>query len=203
MIKIYDDLLPPSLVNRIESTVTNEHFYWYSLDNISLGGQKPKREFEFPNGYNYIETAGMTKPFWSFGKWYDPYDMYMMSRMIVDYFCEAEKIPMEQFIRAKANLLTPHPNPAYNNDNCFHYPHIDFYNNHHVLVYYVNDCDGDTIIFNEKWDHTNDGAVVPLTIKQRVSPKKGRLVYFNGLYYHTSQNPMNTSERIILNINFG
>ena len=85
MIEVYDDLLPPALVNRIEQTLTGEEFYWYALDNISLGGQEAKRKFIFPNDYNYIETSGMTKPIWSFGKWYDPYSMYMMSRMVVDY----------------------------------------------------------------------------------------------------------------------
>ena len=204
MVQVFDDLLPPTLVDRIERTICNDQFQWFALNNISLGGQPPKREFQFPEGYRYLETAGMTKPFWSFGKWYDPYDMYMMSRMIIDYVCEAKQIPMEQFIRSKANMLTPHPNQTYNNETCFHYPHIDFYNTHHVVVYYVNDSDGDTIIFNEKWNPSDDnGGVVPLTIKQRISPKRGRIVYFDGLHYHTSQNPINTSERVILNLNFG
>lgn len=203
MIKVYDNLLPSALVDRIEKTLTGEQFYWYALDNISLGGQKPKREFDFPAGYNYVESSGMSKPFWRDGLWYDPYDMYMMGRMIVDYFCEESGIDLNQLIRMKANLLTPHPNKQYSNKNCFHYPHIDFYNTHHVLVYYVSDSDGDTIIFNEKWDPSHDASIVPLTIKEKISPKKGRIAYFDGLHYHTSQNPETYAERIILNINFG
>ena len=202
MIKVYDDLLPPALVDRIERTLTGDQFYWYALDNISLGGQEPKREFEMPEGHKYIETSGMTKPLWRDGLWYDPYDMYMMSRMIIDYFCEAEDMDINQLIRIKANLLTPNPNPEYD-ETSFHYPHIDFYNDHHVLVYYVNDSDGDTIIFDQKWEPSNDGSIVPLTIKQRIAPKRGRIAYFNGRYYHTSTNPMHHSERIILNLNFG
>lgn len=202
MIQVYDDLLPPTLVDRIEQILTNEHFYWFALDNLSLGGQEAKREFVLPEGYRYIETSGMTKPFYSFSTWYDPYSMYMLTRMIIDYFCEASGTQIEQLIRVKANLLTPNPNAEYNNDNCIHYPHIDFYNDHLVLVYYVNDSDGDTVIFNEKWDGEKDN-IVELSMNKRVTPKRGRIVAFDGRYYHTSQNPVNSPERIILNINIG
>ena len=201
MIKVYDNLLPESLVNRIESTLTDENFYWFALDNLSLGGQDPKKEFKFPEGYTHIESAGMSKPFWLHDLWYDPYNMYMMSRMIVDYFSEASGIPMNRLIRVKANMLTPNPNPEYN-EMSIHYPHLDFYNDHHVLVYYVNDSDGDTILFNEKWKPEDTNTVLPLTINQRITPKRGRIVYFDGRHYHTSQNPIKSTERMILNINF-
>jgi hypothetical protein len=201
MIKVYDDLLPPALVDRIEKTLTSDEFYWYALDNISLGGQQPKREFEFPKGWDYVETSGMTKPFWRDDLWFDPYDMYMMSRMVVDYFSDASGIPLNRLIRVKGNLLTPNPNPS-SNEKSIHYPHIDFYNDHHVLVYYVNDSDGDTILFNEKWKPEDNGNLVPLTVKQTITPKRGRIAYFNGLHYHTSQSPNKSSERIIININF-
>ena len=201
MIQVYDNILPLALVDRIERTLTDENFHWFSLDDISLGGQKPKREFIFPDGWNHVESPGMTKPFWRDDLWFDPYDMYMMGRMIVDYFSDASGIPLNRFIRMKANMLTPNPNPK-SNEKSFHYPHIDFYNNHHVLVYYVNDSDGDTILFNEKWKPEDNGNLVPLTVKQTVTPKRGRIVYFDGLHYHTSQSPINSPERMILNINF-
>jgi hypothetical protein len=201
MIKVYDDLLPPALVDRIEATLLNDQFYWFALDNLSLGGQKVKREFIMPEGYKYVESPGMTKPFWRDGLWYDPYDMFMMSNMIIDYFSEASGIPANRLVRIKGNMLTPNPNPEYD-ETAMHYPHIDFYNNHHVLVYYVNDSDGDTVIFNEKWSPEHDGSLIPLTIKERIAPKRGRIAYFDGLHYHTSTNPMHHGERVILNINF-
>lgn len=199
MIKVFDNLLPPTLVDRIEDTLISSDFYWFALDNISLGSQTPKNEFTFPSNFEYVETTGMSKPLWKDGKWFDPYDAYMLSRMIIDYACQAAEIDLLNLIRIKGNFLTPNPvKPSLG--EAIHYPHLDFYDNHYAMVYYVNDSDGDTIIFNEKW---YDGIPMPvnLTVKQRVSPKRGRLVIFDGLHFHTSQSPTNHSERIILNIN--
>ncbi len=60
-------------------------------------------------------------------------------------------------------------------------PHIDIYNKEHlVALYYVCDSDGDTIIYNEREE------LGTYTIKQKVTPKQGRMVLFDGSLYHTS-----------------
>ena len=59
-------------------------------------------------------------------------------------------------------------------------PHIDIYNKEHLVVlYYVCDSDGDTIIYNERKESES------YTIKQRVTPKQGRMVIFDGWLMHT------------------
>ena len=56
------------------------------------------------------------------------------------------------------------------------------------VIYYFNDTDGDTIIYNERTnniDQRNHLLSKDLwTIKQRVSPKKGRAVAFKGDMFH-------------------
>ena len=49
-------------------------------------------------------------------------------------------------IRAKANYLSQ--NNSFNKDN-FH-THIDEQTNHNVVIYYVNDSDGDTLFFSKE-----------------------------------------------------
>jgi len=200
MIKVFDNLLPPALVDRLEERLTSDNFYWFAMDNLSLGTQTPKNEFTFPDNYKHIESSGMTKPLFMDSLWYDPHDAYMMSRMIIDYVCEEENIDLHGIIRVKANMLTPNPASGATHDNAIHYPHLDVYNEHLVMVYYVNDSDGDTVIFNERWSEDAEQPV-PLTIKQRIKPKKGRIVLFDGLHFHTSQSPKENDKRIILNIN--
>jgi hypothetical protein len=51
--------------------------------------------------------------------------------------------------------------------------HQDFSFKHTVVLYYVNDADGDTVFFD------NDNNIV-----QSVSPKRGRVVVFDGEIYH-------------------
>ena len=89
-------------------------------------------------------------------------------------------------LRAKANYLSQ--NNSFTKDN-FHTPHIDFKVKHKVVLYYVNNSDGDTLFFNKEGNIIN-----------RVNPIKGRCVIFDGDILHASQNPMNWSDRIVINI---
>jgi len=62
-------------------------------------------------------------------------------------------------------------------------PHVDIVGDHFVILYYVCDSDGDTIIYNEKVKSDN------YTIQNRITPKQGRVVLFDGSYYHTAEQP--------------
>ena len=77
-------------------------------------------------------------------------------------------------------------------------PHRDLWdtNNFFVVLYYVCDSDGDTIIYNE----TDNSDVY--TLKQKVSPKKGRVVIFDGALMHTAEQPLNNT-RCVINYNLG
>tara|TARA_B100001250_G_scaffold381032_1_gene373003 strand:- start:119 stop:685 length:567 start_codon:yes stop_codon:yes gene_type:complete len=85
-----------------------------------------------------------------------------------------------------------------------HEPHIDSHHPHTVMLYYVNDSDGDTH-FYEKGDYSvqnyfNKKDFGP--VLHKVSPKKNTAVVFDGNTYHASSNP-SENVRITLNLNFG
>ena len=67
-------------------------------------------------------------------------------------------------------------------------------------LYYVNESDGDTWMFNEEFKQFPEPDV--FTVKQRISPKPNRLIIFDGLCYHTASNPINSDSRVIININY-
>ena len=69
-------------------------------------------------------------------------------------------------------------------------PHVDIYLPHWVFLYYVNDSEGDTVFYNDSGDEI-----------KRVSPKKGRVAFFNGEIYHSATKPKSQS-RAVININF-
>ena len=74
-------------------------------------------------------------------------------------------------------------------------PHIDICDKIHIVgLYYVIDSDGDTVIYNERKESET------YTIKQRVTPKQGRIVIFDGGLYHTAEQPLNNT-RCIVNYN--
>ena len=80
-------------------------------------------------------------------------------------------------------------------------PHLDRTEPHLVFLYYVTDSDGDTIIYNYRSKNKDD---IPYfeDVKElkRVTPKQGRVVVFNGLNWHTAEQPSN-NVRCIINLN--
>jgi Rps23 Pro-64 3,4-dihydroxylase Tpa1-like proline 4-hydroxylase len=104
---------------------------------------------------------------------------------------------LDELIRIKLNLTYPVYTEAE-----YSTPHCDIFQieNHQTAIYYINDSDGDTVIFNEKYE-TNT-TYDKLTIKQKITPKQGRLVIFNGMYLHAAGIPRNSECRMVANINF-
>ena len=74
-------------------------------------------------------------------------------------------------------------------------PHIDLDQEHIVALYYVCDSDGDTIIYNERKDQGLEAK--SYTIKQKVTPKQGRMVIFDGTLFHTAEQPQNNMRCVV------
>jgi hypothetical protein len=115
------------------------------------------------------------------------------------YFLEEKTgIVLNGIERIKANMLLKkaHDPEAYNT------PHTDIPDaNFKSLLYYVKDSDGDTFLFNESiGPNRNDKK--DLTLKKRVSPKKGKAVVFDSNRWHASSNPQQHENRIVLNLIF-
>ena len=73
-----------------------------------------------------------------------------------------------------------------------HLAHVDRPYFHYTMLYYVNDSDGPTQLYDEK-----GGKVV-----KEIEPKKGRAVILDGNIYHASSCPKNHVNRIVINYNF-
>jgi len=102
---------------------------------------------------------------------------------------------IKQMIRIKINLCVY---AQMDNPNAHGMPHVDFTEIKEPLIsaiYYINDSTGDTLIFNQRF-----GQNTPLTVKTRVTPKKGRLLVFDGALLHAGNTPRTNAPR--LNINF-
>tara|TARA_A100001011_G_scaffold280963_1_gene290963 strand:- start:166 stop:726 length:561 start_codon:yes stop_codon:yes gene_type:complete len=69
-------------------------------------------------------------------------------------------------------------------------PHLDLEIPHTVFLYYVNDSDGNTIIYNYKSKDVNDVPYFEdMKIEKNIIPKQGRVVVFDGFYWHTAGQP--------------
>ncbi len=112
--------------------------------------------------------------------------------IIVKNFFEKYNISEKTIIRAKVNMTTK------SSSNKKTTPHIDYPYNHYVMIYYVDDSDGDTVIYKQKYGQKR----LWLSEYKRIKPKAGRCVIFDGLHYHSPSLPKNHQSRCVLNINF-
>jgi hypothetical protein len=81
--------------------------------------------------------------------------------------------------------------------------HVNRKNPHLVFLYYVTDADGDTILYDKTINDLdidniqNKDIMYKFNIKKKISPKKGRVLFFNGENYHSSSTPTKNIRCII------
>ena len=110
--------------------------------------------------------------------------------------------------RIKGNLYTK--DGSYPED--FHHPpHIDNSDENfrgETFLYFVNDADGDTFMFNEHYDYVHkrygpEDFNGNFTNQLRITAEKGKSVLFPLTQCHTSSIPRSGGPRVTLNFVFG
>lgn len=91
-----------------------------------------------------------------------------------------------EIIRARADMT------VFNPLNHRHELHTDFQYEHMTAIFYLNNSDGNTILFDR------DGK----NILAEVEPVENRLLIFDGLLQHTGHSPSNHKSRVLINMNF-
>ena len=182
LVKVIDDFVEEDYFNQIQSTVTGDWQQWYYQSNLvgeywGAGGLG-KHGFncwiiQQPNNFVDSYVAGLMTP--------------LLQEMV--QACECKNILRS---RLDMTLYSPLDNtcPA----------HVDEVIPHIATVFYFNDSDGNTVIYNEKFDK-DKGLPEDLTIQKEVEPKANRLVLFDGSYIHTGHTPREHNNRIVLNTN--
>jgi len=176
MIKIFDDLVPIDLQNILEEEC-KQKMDWYYLNNIGSIGVN-----NFQPGLTHIfenvdPDIGYATNYHQF-KHLSLNILYLLSSKMKFYI---DKILAGRFFMHL-------PGYEVNKKDLIH---NDFPFPHWVCLYYVTDSEGDTILFDRD----------KKTEIKRVTPKKGRIVFFDGSIPHCSSRPKNTT-RIILNFDF-
>ena len=97
--------------------------------------------------------------------------------------------------RIKINCLNPKPNfTSYN----YNVAHVDSRNSNLTsVIYYINDSDGDTFVFDE-FANINE-RIKSLTLSNRVTPVMGNALVIPSSQFHASSNPINTQARFVIN----
>ena len=216
---VLDNAIPEALADQVEQTLTSRNFPWYLMNDVDKDQLKNMENYRVHLDGNAVPTvqlghgvfdSQLNNPFIE-DKEVRTIDMAeIVLNTAVEFACghatplkdrthEYEPLFVVEKLRIKYNMLFPN----YITEGKNNVPHVDNnFTNSYSAIYFVNDSDGDTVIFNEKY--TKDTKARPecaLTVKRRVTPKKNRFVLFDGQYYHASTNPRDSEKRIVINYN--
>lgn len=192
-----DNIIPLDQQKYISEIMTGFSFPWVLNKNIVSGDDCFLNQKNNPPGFNHFfyEHNKSTSNFFD-----------MVYPIVLSLTSHVKNLPINRLLRMRANLTLSNQSTALD-----HFmPHIDSFFPHYVAIYYVNNSDGDTIIFNETNDDFDSGEKDinkiksgPFSIKTRITPTQGKLLLFPGHYYHTASFCKESEFRCLININLG
>ena len=188
--KPYQELIKETLLGGDKPpTVDNveEEFPWYYTSDITDATHEGPFQGRFGFSHQYVDAEeGIIS------------DFHNLFLGLIKNSCKKINVKKVDVLQGRSFLSTPTNIPKDDVDT----PHVDMVAPHFVMLYYVCDSDGDTIIYNEKtkFDDCTPDPKMNYTIKNKVSPKQGRVVLFDGRHFHTSEQP-NHNLRCIVNYN--
>ena len=185
-LEVFDDIIDKPLQEKIKSTLIND-LPWYFINDVTS---------------NDSESQGRPGFFHLFSENYKSNsDFNWISNEIVSKVILKFQLKITQIIQSRTFFQLPLSLQYLKNDTVDN-AHVDLSSPHLVVLYYVMDSDGDTIIYDKKWEkgkeHLNSEKTAKLLIKKRVTPKQGRLVVFDGRYWHTAEQPK-YNKRCVIN----
>lgn len=180
---VVDNFIPHSLQEEIKNTLLVQNFPWYFVDDVTTFDARQNRP-----ALSHLIYEDATK----------------VSNLEIGYMAHFAAyqagFKLTQIKRAKTILQFPLAQEFVGTD--LDHLHIDMPDPHIVLLYYVVDADGDTIICDHRFNGTEEHGLKAENYKviEKVTPKQGRAVIFDGGYYHTAEQPRN-GIRCIINVN--
>jgi len=171
--QIFDNIIDKSSLDKIENLFLSQDFPWFFIKKSSGKSEKIKGFFDTVQFEHHFIRDSEVK---------SPLIHNVMSLLNWDNIVKETNIS-PFIIRMKSNLLL-------NTQKTPNTPHIDYNFSHTVLLYYVNDSSGPTIFYDNNFK-----------ILKEVSPKKGRMIIFDGSIYHSSTPPSTNDCRCVINFN--
>ena len=181
---VIDNIIDLNYQEQIKSILLGEinykdyEFPWYYTKDVTKSdSQDSQKRPAFTHGY--VKLSGIVIS--------EFHDIFLN---LIKVCCHRLQMTTVDVIQGRSFLQLPLTTKKGKVDT----PHIDTDDKHFVMLYYVVDSDGDTIIYNEKVESEE------YTIKKSVTPKQGRVVLFDGGLYHTAEQPTKDT-RCVVNYN--
>ena len=176
---IDEDAISPSNQEELYSIVSNENFPWYINQSSAL--QK----------YPFLGHTLVSRYDPKFGEMLINSNYFYPFYAVFRQFCNKHDLEINQIYRSSINLTTNHDLSVMGD------PHVDHEYDHVNLIMYLNNIpqgskyNGSTIIFDQKYDEKETAYEISerFTTKHEIKPQRGKIICFNGMYYHTIKWP--------------
>ena len=192
MIKTFENVLKPSYAILLQNQILNTNeVNWNWVENTAYNHVSQQEEWNFSWVHHVYNDNQILSNLYS----------YLMP-LILDLADSADLL-VEDIGRIRIGGITQTP------ENIIHTPHIDLSCPHYTACFYINDSDGDTIIYNEVYPfgytnipHDEYAYSLNFTELHRHQPKFNSAVLFDGAHYHSSTSPSKNARRVVITMNF-
>lgn len=188
---IYEDILPKALLTKIQDVILHPGTPW----NFNTITHKSNTEnlYGYSWGHVALDQNGAKTA---------AADVLHTAILIA---LEKASRPVKEIYRIRLGLLTV------THDRKINDPHIDMDIAHNTGLIYLNDADGATVLYENKYNlnsrlsgqqYYEKVIAEKLKIAHEIEPVANRMVIFDGLTYHSSSSPVTVPRRVVLNFNF-
>jgi len=183
-----NNVLPEHLANNILNMCYANNFPWFYLNDITYTEFNNKNTHTDGHGFFHMVHHEGASSTWNedLKKSLKPAHDLIVSA--IPFFEEKFGFEYNKISRIRMGLHT-----KISNESKTFTPHTDSHKPHFVIIYYVNDSDGDTVFY---------GAGNRSTEICRVSPEKNSAVFFDGSTHHAGSSPAKHARRIVINFLF-
>lgn len=182
-ILVRDNFISDEMSKIIENDLLGENFPWFldirgTVDSVRGQNLVDEHTFEYPQFFHHIVASN--------GNFLNEKTFIVAEKILEGLnFLDISSYRLD---RIKCNLQTK----VYT-ERLYNTPHRDSEEDHLVMIYYVNDSDGCTYIFE---NHKK-----PYNIIKKIQSKRNRVCIFNGKFLHAGSHPKQNI-RCLINFNF-
>ena len=193
--QVIDNVFSPSVFQKIYDAIMGFDFEWHYGRRVEAddGGDENSHLISFVHTIGHISSGDLYPP-----ELYHTIETAFIAAMdgIGEEVAEMGRIRIIMNTKADDNYVTM--------------PHVDFDLPHQTALVYINDSDGPSIIYDQKFNTLLKSSSSEhyhkikdtMSVMEAVDPVANRMVLFNGLHYHSGTTPKDSARRVVMNINY-
>ena len=193
MFTVVKNAIPAQYQEHIASLMNKISWKWHGNTSYADTSSRYQEMQQYPN---IVDNGQFTHPILDDGTVFSS-DIGLLIPVLY-MFADKVGVHVNSILRIRINLTIQ--DKTFTQEN-YNYPHTDMMPSR-AFLYYINDSDGDTVLFKETAVDNADALPEQFNIMERITPEAGKGVFFDSCRFHASSNPVTCKARYVINFNF-